>query len=703
MKVIIAEKPSVARAIAAIVGATKREDGYIQGNGYSVTWALGHLVSLAMPEAYGVVGFRRENLPIIPSPFKQTIRQIKEKKEFKVDPGAVKQLNIIKTLFDTCDSIIVATDAGREGELIFRYIYKYLNCTKPFERLWISSLTDKAINDGMNNLKNGSEYDNLYLAAKARSEADWVVGINASQALSIVARSGSYSLGRVQTPTLMMICERYKSNKDFKTIKHQQIVVKLRKDNVAFAAHSLIKYDDEQLAEKQAQFIEKEGQLTVVDVVTKDTNENAPLLHDLTSLQKEANKRYGYTAQETLTIAQGLYERKFITYPRTGSKYIPEDVFAEIEAVLNTISSNGNYSKQIKAIRQAPLNKRSVNDDKVTDHHALLVTENRAVGLSQTEQQIYDMIVIRVLEAFMPKCVKQSTAVTFECNGQEYTTRATQITEQGWRAIRNEKQEAPENGQEDEGENDLQESVLPVLSTNDKCEVVQVELVQRQTKPKPLHTEGTLLASMENAGRELEDTDERQAMRESGIGTPATRASIIETLFSRDYIQRDKKTLVPTEKGLAVYDVVKDKKIANIQMTGMWENALTKIEQGEMDSTTFASEIIVYARQITAELLGTTVLVNDGVGYTCPKCSKAKMKVYENKAKCSDKECGLSIFRERSGKHISDKQLENLLTKGCTWVIKGFTARSGKVFDSKLAFDDNFNVIFQAADDKDKS
>ena len=309
MKVIIAEKPSVARDIALIVGAKERKDGYMEGNGYTVTWGFGHLVGLAMPEAYGFEGFRRENLPIFPERFQLVPRQVKDGKQYKDDPGAVKQLAVIRSLFDKSESIIVATDAGREGEMIFRYIYHYLGCTKPFSRLWISSLTDKAIRQGMDNLKDGREYDNLYRSAKARSEADWLVGINASQALCLSAGRGVFSLGRVQTPTLMMICNRYMENKNFTPQKYWQLRVQSGTGSSTFTALSAAKYDRQDEAAAHLQQIQSSGTLQVTAAEKKEASQEPPLLYDLTALQKEANVRHGFSADKTLSIAQSLYEK----------------------------------------------------------------------------------------------------------------------------------------------------------------------------------------------------------------------------------------------------------------------------------------------------------------------------------------------------------------------------------------------------------
>ena len=412
MKIIIAEKSSVAKSIAAIVGANNKKDGYIEGGGYAVTWAFGHLVGLAMPADYGITGFQAENLPILPATFKLIPRQSKDGKEYKPDPGVLKQLKIIRELFDKCERIVVATDAGREGELIFRYLYAYLNGDKPFDRLWISSLTDQAIRNGLNNLRPGTQYDNLYLSAKARSQADWLVGINASQALSIRAGSGVWALGRVQTPTLAMICSRYLENKEFKPQTYFQIRLHTAKESISFPAISTDRYDSRQDADKILARIRSAEYVSVSHVEKKQVSQEPRLLYELTTLQKEANSRHGFSADKTLSIAQSLYEAKFISYPRTGSRYISEDVFADIPALIAQLSANLSFGSYAQALSSGTeLNRRSVNDKKVTDHHALIITENMPQDLSSEQKTLYDMIAARVLEAFSGKCTQETTVM----------------------------------------------------------------------------------------------------------------------------------------------------------------------------------------------------------------------------------------------------------------------------------------------------
>jgi len=694
MNVYIAEKPSVAQSIAAVLGAGNRREGYLEGNGSAVTWAFGHLVGLAMPEQYGVAGFQRENLPILPEEFKLVPRQVKDGKQYKNDPGVIKQLKVIKELFDKCDRIIVCTDAGREGEAIFRYIYHYLECTKPFDRLWISSLTDQAIRKGLESLRPGSEYDNLYLSAKARSEADWAVGINASIALSVSAGYGVWSLGRVQTPTLAMICSRYLENKDFKPQTYFQVKLHTAKDTTQFAAISTERYETKQDADTILERIRSAESVSVVNVETKQANQEPPLLYDLTSLQKEANSRHGFSADKTLSVAQLLYESKLISYPRTGARYISEDVFAGIPALIGQLSGYVPFGSYAKTLSGQTLNKRSVNGKKVTDHHALIITENMPGDIYQDQRIIYDMIAARMLEAFSGKCTKENTSVSLDAAGVGFAVKGSVILVPGWRAVLN----APD---EEKGEDDV--PALPALSNGDVLPMNGADLLEKQTKPKPLHTESSLLSAMETCGKELSDESEREAIKESGIGTPATRAAIIETLFSREYIVREKKSLVPTNKGLVVYLAVRDKKITDVSMTGEWESALNKIAVGEMDADTFHRGIEVYAAQITVELLESKIEgANQRESCPCPKCKSGQAVIYNKVAKCNNEDCGLTVFRNKSGKDLTDGQLKGLLTKGKTGIIKGFKSKENKPFDAAIAFDAAYKTIFQFDNSKKK-
>ncbi len=687
---IIAEKPSVARDIARIVGANNRQDGFLEGNGYVVTWAMGHLITLAMPEAYGFTVYKAEDLPIRPNPFQLVVRQIRKDKEYISDPAALKQLKIIRSCFDRVDRIIVATDAGREGELIFRWIYAHLGCRKPFYRLWISSLTDKAIREGMANLKSGNHYDSLYYSAKARSEADWLVGINASRALSI-ARRGGYSLGRVQTPTLAMVCRRYIENRDFSSVPYWKLSALMEKEGVSLKAIGITDYESEASAQTALATLRSQSRLKVESVARKVTHTSPPLLYDLTALQKEANRRHGFSADKTLSIAQSLYEKKITTYPRTGSRYISEDVFEEVPTLLGKIGT----------ALPTPLNRHSVDNGKVTDHHAIIPTGETPSGLSADETAIYQMVVHRFIEAFSPDSEEERMQVELTDGTNTFIWKACRSISLGWKAVQQGIGTNEEKGKEEE-EQTL--SVLPNLIENEVLPLLSSEITEHKTKPKPLYTEATLLSAMENAGKEVSDAESKRAMAECGIGTPATRANIIETLILRDYIRREKKTVVPTEKGLAVYEIVKDKRIANAEMTGSWELTLAAIEAGQMPPEKFAQGINSYVETICEELLALAPPMQKSYpAYHCPKCGNESVGIYAKIAKCRHAGCDFHIFREICGTFLSEDNIRDLITIGRTPILKGLTSKAGKKFNARLVLGEDHTTSFEFEGKKGKA
>ena len=689
MITILAEKPSVAREIARIVGAMKREEGYFTGNGYHVTWALGHLVQLALPDGYGIKGFRRDSLPVIPKNFELIPRQVKTDKGYKADAAAVKQIKVITKLWNESDGIIVATDCAREGELIFRYLYSYIGCTLPFQRLWISSLTDAAIRKGLKKLKDGREYDNLYQAAKARSEADWLVGINGTQALSVAAGRGTYSVGRVQTPTLTMVCQRFWENKRFQPEPVYQLhftTPSVSVDEVVKFA-SVEKWKDKEEAAILYNKVKEQMAATVTKVEKREKIENPPLLYDLTTLQKKANTRHGFTAEQTLALVQKLYEAKLVTYPRTSSRHIPEDVFAEVPLLLERLASHSTHSDKIGELGE--LNRRSVDASKVTDHHALLVTPNRPLALYKNEQIIYDMIAGRMVEAFSEECVKDTATVVAEvapdagerCEGLTFEAKGCIVRKAGWRSVY--------GGSEED-------TPLPDWAEGDTLPMTGCTMSSGMTRPKPLHTESSLLAAMETAGRDdVEDEEARQALKDCGIGTPATRAAIIETLLKREYMVRVKKSLVPTEKGLALYSIVKDMDISNVEMTGKWEAELAEIEKGKTPHEAFMRGIESYTRKITTDLLACDrIFGHKASGCACPKCGKGTMQFYGKVVRCDNLDCALPVFRQIAGKTLTDGEMTDLLAKGKTEVLSGFRSRQGKPFSAAVAFDADFNTNF---------
>lgn len=686
MKCIIAEKPSVARDIARIVGATHKEEGCFSGNGHVVTWAFGHLVTLAMPEAYGFPTYSREQLPIIPDPFRLVVRQIRKGTTYTDDPSALKQLGIIRKCFDRSDRIIVATDAGREGELIFRLIYAYLDCRKPFDRLWISSLTDKAIREGLSRPADGRQYDRLYLSGKARSEADWLVGINASRALSI-AREGAYSLGRVQTPTLSMICRRYIEHRDFRSVPFWKIHA--LPTGLSVKAIGEATYESCKAADRAMEDMDPREALIVSSVSVQTNPVPPPLLYDLTALQKEANKRYGYTAEKTLSLAQSLYEKKCTTYPRTGSRYISEDIFEEIPSLLESLKDDPDYGDYVEKLTAGTLNRRSVDDTKVTDHHAILLTGEKSDSLTRDEEVLYRMITVRMLESFSEAAIEETLTATLAQREHRFGIKAKRRVKSGWKAIRGSVEESVEEG----------ETVVdsfPEWQEGDRLDVFGFEMTEHQTKPKPLYTEATLLSAMEHAGREVADEEARKALAGCGIGTPATRAAIIETLILREYIRREKKTLIPTEKGLSVYKLVAGRKIADAEMTGAWEVALAAIEAGTMDERTFGKSIEVYTRQICEELLTTAAGNTDDhyKTYRCPLCGNDSVRVFPKIVKCVTDGCGFKVFRELCGTLLSKEHIHALMTDGCTPLLCRLTGKSGKTFNARLKLDKDGGTSF---------
>ena len=686
MIAILSEKPSVGLDIARIVGATEKHDGYMSGNGYMVTWALGHLVALALPEFYGYPKPTASNLPIIPNPFQLTIRQKKTSKGMVTDKAAAKQLNIIDHVFNECDTIIMGTDAGREGEAIHRYIYNYLGYTKPFKRLWISSLTDEAIQKGLANLKDGNEYDGLFVAADCRAKSDWLVGMNASRALAVSSGIGNNSLGRVQTPTLTMICARYRENRNFVSSNYWQLHITLEKEGAGRQFRYTEDFKDKTEAENLYNLLKTYPSAKITKVERKKVRQAQPLLYDLTSLQKDCNIHLDLSAEKTLEIAQSLYEKKLISYPRTSSRYIPEDVFREIPSLLQMalrMDSFKHFASELNTIRPE---KRSVDNKKITDHHALIITGNYPEKLSDMESEVYRMITGRMLEAFSPACEKE--ALLMEASFDEYIFRSNslKITLPGWRGVfgRTEDKEEEEKNPDEE---------LAEFEENENAKVGGHSLAQKKTMPKPLYTEATLLGAMETAGKNIVDEALREAMKEQGLGTPATRAAIIETLFKREYIERSGKSLIPTEKGLFIYDAVKNMRIADVEITGSWEKTFTDMEINKVSSDTFMKAIEIYTRQITKEILSLK-FPQLSFGVPCPKCGAGKVIIRHKLAKCDNEKCGLLVFRKFLNKELTDQHMQQLLSSRETKLIKGFKGKKGNTFDAKLMFDADYNLTF---------
>lgn len=594
---IIAEKPSVARDISqAITNAAKRkQDGYIETDKYYISWAVGHLVSLAEPEDYAK-HFKKwdiTTLPIIPQTFK-----------LKTISKTAKQFQIIKQLMDRSDvtEVICATDAGREGELIFRYIYQLANCNKPIKRLWISSMTEEAISKGFAELKPGSSYDNLFQSARCRSQADWLVGINGTRAYT-TSNNTLYSIGRVQTPTLAMLVERELAIRDFTPQDYYEIVV----DCAAAAKRLKATWIDR--AENDSKIIKLETAQEIAAEVTgstqaaptntsiKASNTTAeiseikkekkkiapPLLYDLTELQRDANRFYGYTAKQTLDLAQALYEKhKLLTYPRTDSRYLTNDMKKTLAETITKLQGTP-WAHLLAPIASAmKFTTRIINDKKVSDHHAIIPTP-KVSGydkLTKQEANIYDLVVKRLLAVFYPHHVFEMTTVYLQAASHDFIAKGKVIKELGWKAVYS-KVENGEQGSDNE---------LPPLKKGEQLLVEQAEILTKQTQPPKPFNESTLLGAMENAGRQVEDEELREQLKDGGIGTPATRASIIERLIQVEYVERRKKAIVPTEKGIALIKAV-PLELKSPETTGKWERALNKMARGEFSSERFMESI----------------------------------------------------------------------------------------------------------------
>ena len=673
--------------IARVVGATDKKDGYCTGNGYMVTWAMGHLVSLAMPGTYGYTKTAAEDLPMLPNPFRLVSRQIRTDKGMVTDLAASKQLKVVDSVFAQCDSIIVATDCAREGELIFRRIYSYLGYTKPFKRLWISSLTDEAIREGMENLREGRDYDSLYAAADCRAKSDWLVGMNASRALAIVSGSANNSIGRVQTPTLAMICIRFKENRSFVSTPYWQLHLTLKRQDAHRIFFHTEEFKDKETAEAAYRKVTSGSAAAITKVERKRTFQQAPLLYDLTTLQKDCNVHYDLTADKTLSIAQSLYEKKLISYPRTGSRHIPEDVMRHIPSLLEKVAAMPEFKEYGRSFDFSDLSTRSVDDTKVTDHHALIVTGLVPEGLSEAESTVYTLIAGRMLESFSPPCEKELLVMECTCEGMDFRSRSSAIARPGWRGVFARK----EDRDKDEPDRD---SGTAEFAEGEAVPVMGHGLAQKKTLPKPLYTEATLLAAMETCGKNITDEQAKEAVKDLGIGTPATRAAIITTLIKRDYISRSGKSIIPTEKGMYIYEAVKGMRVADVELTGSWEKTLLQIEGHTLDAEAFMQSIRDYTCKATDEILRLDFPAMQEKVFTCPKCKTGKIILRSKVAKCDRDGCGLLVFRRVLNKELTDSHLEQLFSSGSTRLIKGFKGKKGVSFDAAITFDAEFNPIF---------
>lgn len=610
MKVILTEKPSVARDIANHLGAKQRQEGYFEGNGYQVTWAFGHLIVLKDPEEYDISlkKWSLATIPFIPNPF-----------ELKVvaDKGIRKQFSIIKKLLKSGSEIICATDAGREGELIFRYILAMANCEKkPWKRLWLSSLTEEAIHSSFQNLKPGSDYNNLYEAARCRSESDWIVGLNATRNFTVRYGAGKnlWSVGRVQTPVLAMIVKRDDEIRHFKSEPFWELLTNYR--GVVFK----LKADPFKLKSKAEELLSKvkDKPFTIEKIGVRNENEYPPLLYDLTELQRDMNRRYGMSAAESLQIAQTLYEQKLITYPRTDSRYLTQDLKAQVVKTLESLKQIKSYEIGPLNLAQLPFSSRIINDKKVTDHHAIIPTGKLPGQLPYQSQGVYEAIVTRLIASFYPACIKEQTTIEGISNEEIFQARGARVIAAGWTVLYPKKSE---ENKEAKRPSEIQE--LPHFQTGESGPHSPY-VTEGKTNPPAHFNENALLGAMETAGKLVDDESLKEALKEKGIGTPATRASIIETLLKRNYIRRNGKSLIATDLGRYLIALLQDPNLKSPELTGEWEAKLKEIEQGKYSAIDFMKKIAGFIKQVIS---GSDLTRVDFETYgLCPKCKSAVIK-----------------------------------------------------------------------------
>ena len=690
---VIAEKPSVGRDLTRVLtGPFEKHEGYLEGPEHVVTWAVGHLVQLADPEEYDAKfkKWRMADLPIVPDSFRLVVR----------DERSKKQMNVVKRQLGRSDveKVVNACDAGREGELIFAYLYEKAGSKKPVQRLWLSSMTSAAIEEAFGRLRPGADLASLEAAARSRSEADWIVGMNATRAATIRLRSsfdGAVSLGRVQTPTLAILARREEEIRAFTPEPYWLV-------DASFEASQDRRYEGRYHAKAQPRLASAEEAAAIVDAcraqtgqITKlektERKERSPLLYDLTSLQREANSRFGFSARRTLGAAQRLYEEhKALTYPRTNSRFLTGDMIGEIKPTAALVGRRAEYARAAEYVRSLdllPLG-RVINDAKVQDHHAIIPTkgQHNLEKMGDDDRRIYDMVVRRFLAIFHPDAVFENTRVETTVAEHVFRTRGKVMLVPGWRGVYGEEADSERSAEDDEG----REQQLPRLEKEESVEVADVRSEQKETKPPRRYSEGALLAAMETAGRLVEEEELREAMKDSGIGTPATRAAIIERLLQVGYIERDGRSLVVTEKGLNVVRLLGEHPLTSPDLTGSWEHRLGRIEGGAESRQAFMADIVKFAESTVGELdakLKDVRIPRANLG-PCPVCGH---DIVENRKGYScwsreDPGCGFVIWKGKAGKQLGLPVARELISTGRTEKpVTGFKGRSGRSFRARLA------------------
>lgn len=721
MKLCIAEKPSVAKEIATILGANMKKDGYFEGNGYWVSWTFGHLCTLKEPHDYTTL-WKRWNLatlPMIPSKFSIKVME---------DSGVQKQFRTIENLVDRCEEVINCGDAGQEGELIQQWVLLKANNKKPIKRLWISSLTEEAIKEGFQKLREGKDFLNLYAAGSSRAIGDWLLGMNATRLYTLKYGKNKQvlSIGRVQTPTLAMIVERQKTIEQFKSEKYWELKTVYR--GVQFSS-TAGKISQKEQAEGLSERI-KEQDFEVVSYEQKEGKEQPPRLFDLTSLQVDGNNKHNFSADQTLKLIQSLYEKKLVTYPRVDTTFLSEDIYPKIPKIMSGLK---HFSKLTEPLMGKPFrkSKKVFNDKKVTDHHAIIPTGVAPSGITPDEQKIYRIITLRFISVFYPDCIVSNTTVlgkvdalvnneaaSPENNTIEFKATGKQILDPGWRVVYDgpKKETAPqEAAPQESAENpksadkkDPEDDIMPSFEQGEKGPH-EPEIQEKETRPPKYFTEATLLRAMETAGKNVEEDELREAMKENGIGRPSTRANIIETLFRRRYIEKKKKNIHATVTGVSLIDSIQSDLLKSAELTGQWEYKLRLIEKGEYEVSTFKQELIQMVVDITNQVKSskaTITLVDEAkqakqtvVGMGCPKCKKGKLLKGKTAYGCSayKEGCDFLLPFEILGKKLSEKNHLDLLLKGKTNKLKGFKMLVGEggveqKKEGKLILTEDFNL-----------
>ena len=702
MKVCIAEKPSVAREIASILGANTKRDGFYEGNGYAVTYTFGHLCTLLEPKDYKPhwKSWDLNNLPMLPERFDTKVTG---------DAGIKKQFNIVKSLFDKATVVINCGDAGTEGELIQRWVISQCNYKGEVQRLWISSLTEEAIKEGFKNLKPSDKYDNLYYAGYSRAIGDWLLGLNATRLYTV--KFGGYkqvlSVGRVQTPTLAMIVNRFIEINNFKPQPYWELQTTYRNTLFNYEDGRFLKQEDGQILANKV----KESDFEIVSVAKKKGKEYAPRLFDLTGLQVYCNNKFGFSADETLKMVQKLYEMKVVTYPRVDTTFLPNDVYPKIAGILSKLTTYSVLTQPLLG-QKIKKSKRVFDDKKVTDHHAIIPTGIQG-NLQYNQQQIYDIITRRFIGVFYPDSDVSNTSVIGKAADVPFKTTGKEIITKGWRVAF--------ETEESKAKKELNEQATLTSFIKGEKGAHEPSFLEKETKPPRNFTEASLLRAMETAGKQVDDDEMRELMKENGIGRPSTRASIIETLFRRKYIERKKKLVLPTQTGIDLINIIDNELLKSAELTGRWEKRLKEIERGEFNAGTFINnmkkmvdELVVEVRSNTSKKRissNTSATVSketkspaapkakaaakskEVAGKTCPKCKKGSLLKGSSAFGCSEykNNCTLKIPFEIYGKKVSENQLIRLIDKGCTTNLKGFKTDAGST-EGLIRFDDSFTL-----------